>query len=61
MAAMRRSVVALTLLAALFTLGVVTSCVVRSRPAPAHRHQAVHHHDHGHGKHVKHKKPKKHK
>lgn len=53
---MRRSVVALTLLVTLLVLGFVTSCIVRSRPAPAHRHGAVQHHDHG-----KHKKQKKHK
>ncbi|HUS67982.1 MAG TPA: hypothetical protein VMZ28_25790 [Kofleriaceae bacterium] len=56
---MRRSLVALTLLAALLGLGVVTSCIVRSRPAPAHSHRAVQHHDHG--KHQKHKKHKKHR
>ena len=54
MAAMRRTYLALSILVALLSLGVATSCIVRTHPG---------HHSHGveKGHHKHEKKPKKHK
>ena len=59
MAAMRRTYLTLLILVALLSLGVATSCIVRSHPSRGHHSHGV---KRGHHKHAKHgKKPKKHK
>jgi hypothetical protein len=59
MASMRRTYLALLILLALLSLGLVTSCIVRTRPGPGRHSHGVERDHHKHSKHGK--KPKKHK
>ena len=59
MASMRRTYLALLILLAFLSLGVVTSCIVRTRPGPGRHSHGVERDHHKHSKHEK--KPKKHK
>ena len=59
MAAMRRTYLTLLILVALLSLGVATSCIVRTGPSRGRHSHGI---SKGHHKHAKgHKKPKKHK